>query len=170
MGLSLLSYHPASDPFHAVFRIMRILLSTDEKEFEVDEIRILDFLTLFPQLIPHVRLPASMVSWRSRFKKLSNKYWYDGDRVLVFNQLISVQNSALTMMSGADWISQTKLTDGVVCVSEFGLQEFEQMRRFFDEEPNIDQFINEIIEAVPFSGKNGLKDRTGLLSYKYDVG
>ena len=32
------------------------------------------------------------------------------------------------------------------------------------------KFINEIIEAVPFSGKNGLKDRTGLLSYKYDVG
>jgi hypothetical protein len=52
-----LSFQPAYDAYHTIFRLMRLrIVLTSAGPIPLDELRVLDFFLLFPYLIEHIRL------------------------------------------------------------------------------------------------------------------
>ncbi len=66
-----LSYQPAFDPFHAIYRQLRVLSAIEpSKSLPVDHARILDFYLLFPFRISGIRLMPQ----HRRFRGLASAY------------------------------------------------------------------------------------------------
>ncbi|WP_420898640.1 ABC-three component system middle component 5 [Bradyrhizobium yuanmingense] len=66
-----LSYHPAFDAFHAIFRFLRVAFRTGTSETEVDKLRILDYYLLFPWRASAIRLSQKDLEVRRIAKRLA---------------------------------------------------------------------------------------------------
>ena len=66
-----ISYQPAFDPFHAVFRFLRMhSILVEQKSLYFDQLRILDFFLLFPFRIGRIRFKTQ----HRRFRRLADEY------------------------------------------------------------------------------------------------
>src|SRR5574344_1838724 len=96
--MTQLCYQPAFDPFHAIYRLLRLRDSVLRiVALPTDHIRILDYYLLLPFRMDCVRLQPK----HRKFKKLSDTYSYakpygeiPEDRVL-FNRMSAIQTAAL---------------------------------------------------------------------------
>src|SRR5437899_2350038 len=104
----MLAYHPALDPYHNALRLLQLLIHRGS-EYELDALRILDFFLIFPEDIASVRLPRNAVAWRASVRSLSNPYWFEGDRLLVFAQMKAIQDTALSLLSARGLIDPSSL-------------------------------------------------------------
>src|SRR5258708_39376761 len=97
-----LTYEPALDPFHAIFRFLRLrpLLSKD-RPIHRDHARILDFYQLFPYHIDAIRL----TQLHQRFRRLASEYatrrpyGEQPDDRLLFNRIEPMHVAALDTLA-----------------------------------------------------------------------
>jgi hypothetical protein len=170
MEINMLIYHPAFDPYHCVFRGMRLLDAISGLEIEIDGFRIADFYILFPALIENMRLPRDLLKWRSHFSAMKNPYHFSGDQKLVFERMREFQLMALRAMSHNRIIDETKLQKEYVIRGEKPFPEFlgKLVKKANEQESGLMNFICDLFNQIPLRGKDGLKARSGLLEYKYD--
>jgi hypothetical protein len=164
----MLIYHPALDPYHSAFRMLQLLAYDPKRDYDRRAICVLDFYAVFPQLIQTIRLPKQHAKWRRRFSERENPYWFNGDRTLVFGQMRPLQETALDLLYAQGLLDNLKYSDGHV---QIVLDDF---RRIGLSEPSpttreVLDFLVTVLGSFPFHGIGGLKDRTGLLEYRYDT-
>ena len=165
-----LAYHPAFDPYHATLRLLQIIHFNPLCVHERDRLRILDFFLMFPQQIKDIRLPRQYTKRQNLASAKPNPYHFSGTTVIVFNQMAPWQDAALHLLLAAGMISRTALTenDTVVASGELPLLLRNLITgRNATAAERLHFLVNELY-AFPLKGKDGLKDRTGMLSYKYD--
>lgn len=166
-----LTYHPLHDPYHCVFRLATIL-SYSQKRVEIDSLRIFDFLLIFEHLIPEMRWTREL---RSEMRKRSldkarAPYVKLPGKKLLFRELTQIQNVALSHMVGRGLIDKDDFLDGFALLrgkpeSPMG----EKLNAFAEEKSAVLSFFSMIAQAIPARGIDGLKDRTGLMEYRYDA-
>jgi hypothetical protein len=61
-------WHSSRDPYHCIFRLLRILLAMESNWIEIERLRILDLYLLFPSLLHHSSMPQDV---REHFNTLS---------------------------------------------------------------------------------------------------
>jgi len=169
-----LSFQPALDPLHAVFRLLRLhALIRRLGSLEIDQIRILDFYLIFPFRIAEIRLRREHV----RFRKIAAPYgltkpygFQPEDRVL-FERMRPIQWVALEALAAKGFISSSDLEKGLVRFTERPIPT-ELMARI-DEANYADKKLFEVLELLvseyPLHGVDGLKARSGLLEFRYDA-
>jgi hypothetical protein len=164
----MLIYHPALDPYHSAFRILHLLAYDPKRYYDRRAICVLDFYAVFPQLIPTVRLPNQHARWRRLFSGRENPYWFNGDRRLVFGQMRPLQETALDLLYAQGLIDNLQYSDGFV---QIVLDEFRRVNLSEPSPPagEVLEFLVTVLGTFPFHGVGGLKDRTGLLEYRYDT-
>lgn len=166
-----LSYHPAFDAFHAIFRILRVRLRIGVPEIEVDKLRILDYYVLFPWRAASIRYNKQDVALRRTARSLEARQDYatlpTGDALL--ERMRPSQTAALQTMAQDGFIATEALRNGIVRFREASLpvELDERLKQKNDAEGDVLSIID-VLSAYPLLGPDGLKARTGLLEHRYD--
>lgn len=172
--MTQLTYNEAFDPYHTAFRLLRLDSTCNFGEpVHFDLIRILDFYLLFPFRLQSIRLFSADTEWR-RISKAYLKLSPYGDLpedVNLFSRMEHFQRAALTSLANSGVISKTEWERNEVKylssrVPEEMHQRFKELNKSM---PDVVEILCAIKEKYPLLGRDGLKDRTGLLEYRYDA-
>lgn len=169
-----LSYEPVFDPFHAVFRFLRLRQIIEQLgPFHRDLVRILDFYLLFPFRIGEIRLTPS----HRRFRKLASvydsakSYGDQPEARTVFDRLEVIQGATLDTLASQGFIDADQLSIGLVQTTNASVGEeiLERVRNANEREGDLIDFLGVLASEYELTGENGLKSRTGLMEHRYDA-
>lgn len=164
-------YHPAFDLYHCVFRLLQVLEHMKHKEVEVDRLRIWDFYLTFPNEARHISFPMELKELKRVFKsKEANPYEDLIDAKRILQRMKSYQVAALKCLASYDLIDADELNKGYVKRTTINIPDEIQERivQLNTEQENVLKLVIGFNE-LPLFGKTGLKDRTGLIDFKYDA-
>ena len=169
-----LTYQPAFDAFHTVFRMMRIREDIlPPSQLTKDHARIIDFYLLFPFRISGIRL----LPRHKKYRKLSEKYQslkpygnMPDDRV-IFRRMTPIQLSSLDTMAVKGYIDQSRYEHGILKTSEIPLNEALKSRidAINTTQSDLIEFLAALATEYHLLGADGLKARTGLMEHAYDA-
>lgn len=166
----MLIYHPAFDLYNCVFRMLQLLSHMKQDEVEVDRLRIWDFYLTFPNETRNISYPSSLSELKNNFKKKApNPYEDLIDAKRIIERMKSYQLSALKCLASYGLIDSTLLSKNLVrrTDKEIPSELSNKLNELTIEKQNIIKLVVEFWE-LPLYGKYGLKDRTGLIEFKYD--
>jgi len=174
--MTQISYQPAFDPYHAIFRALQLREHgwlTNKIAF--DALRIADFFLLFPFFLAEkeVRLKPKHRKIKSVGEKYvaAKPYSRLPDRKTLFRRIEPFQIAALGSLVTSDLAKSREWAD------KLGLGTNSNLPADLSEKIELENRDNEeLIESIlllltdyPVEGTNGLKHRTGLLEYRYDL-
>jgi len=169
-----LSFQPAFDPYHAIFRILRLrsILPSDDHA-HIDRVRILDFLLAFPFRLEFVRVFPKHRRLRNLAVKESGAipYGEQPDDQTVLGRMKIMQTAALETLASAGFIDQGKLEIGQVLFTDRPLP-VELESRVEDtnkKHSHLIEFLTVLSREYELLGLDGLKARTKLMEYRYDA-
>ena len=171
--MTQLTYNEAFDPYHAVFRFMRLWQGcrlTGMTHF--DMLRILDFYLLFPFRIQNMSFFSSDRGWRriSRAYEGRKPYGELPDDVSIFSRMEPFQRAAATSLVKAEVLSAEAWRNNQIDFlnAKLPLELVSRCAELNETMLDIIEILCAIRERYPLLGHNGLKDRTGLLEFRYD--
>jgi len=170
----MLTFQPAFDPFHAIFRLLRLLpvfLSCEPVERE--KARILDFYLAFPFLVGAIGFKRGHSGFRKVAKNYDHLRPYGGipdDRELLL-RMAPAQNMAAETLVSRGIVNPDAYARGYILPGDVVPPEDLALRT---EQLNIEQddliaLLRTLCADYPLLGADGLKQRTGLLEHRYDA-
>ncbi|MGY3307555.1 hypothetical protein ACVW06_000580 [Pantoea ananatis] len=165
----MLVYHPAYDAYHCLFRMMSIIERVDE--VEIDKLKMLDFYILFPSLLNLVRMPRQFIKVKKDAERIRNEYHDPLNPVVTFKDMKHIQEAAIKCMLAAGYIDAEFYGEGVVKRSSkiIPLNLKEKMDEFINDREPFSSFIIKKLSKFHLVGPDGLKSRTQLMEYRYDI-
>jgi hypothetical protein len=165
----MLIYHPAFDAYHCVFRMLAV--AERVSELEVDKARLLDFYLLFPATVASIRLPAVMRDARKLAKAEENVYHDPLNAATTFRELRHIQEAALKCIAASGLIDKARFEVGYVARTglEIPTELKQKVDAFVAQRQPIADIVLKGLANIPLRGHDGLKHRTHLMEYKYDV-
>lgn len=167
----MIAYHPAFDPYHTAFRIVRLLVAQESALGEAHT-RILDFHLVFPEAVQHITLPQALVRWRRYSRKLTNQYWFNGERWMVFARMKPIFDAAVGLLYSSSVIDRDLFKQGLLRTSDTQPNTAALLDAAREQNERDKELINFLVNSlgrIKLTGPDGLKDRTGLLEFKYDA-
>ena len=170
--MTQLTYHPAFDPYHQIFRTSRLVLAVG-KPFDGDKLRIADFYLLFPERIPQIRLSRGLRSEATRLKT-DPRFPYERmpDAKVLFARMEPTFQAAVQTMLHDGFLDADAAQESLLAVGPAlseGSQLHARARAANEEESALMVFLSRLIGEFPYLGADGLKDRTGLEDHRYDA-
>lgn len=166
----MLTYHPIHDPSHCIFRILCLAHDIENEKIPVDLIRILDFYILFPHTLTSMSLPRDRLDTKRVFKAVKPPYENLPTSSRLMFELSSIQDQALKSLMAKGILEQEALSSGYVFVRKTMLPQ--EVLSLINEstfrKTEWYQALVNIISNIPLKGSGGLKDRSGLMEYRYD--
>lgn len=171
--MTQLTYNEAFDPYHATFRFIRLWKGCSIKEvIHFDMLRILDFYLLFPFRLQNMSFYSSDRGWRAISKSYEHLKPYGDlpDDASLLSKMEPFQRAAVTSLVKTKVLSSEAWYKNQI---EFlNAQISEELAARCEE---VNEGMNDVVEILcelkaryPLLGRNGLKDRTGLLEFRYD--
>lgn len=167
----MLIYHPAYDINHCIYRILRLLQVSDHSSFSWEQLRLLDFYSLFPHLLKTISpFPRELGSYKKIISLIPDPYESIPNEKRIFHEMMPIQNTAIHNLIARDIIAPDRYTEQIITRSETKIPDQ------LIEKINNDNFIKEDwylflankLPLVNLNGKNGLKFRSDFLEYRYD--
>lgn len=172
--MTQLTYNEAFDPYHAVFRFIRLWKGCGlVGKTHFDMLRIMDFYLLFPFRLQNMSFFSEDLGWRRTSKSYDTQKPYGQlpDDISVFSRMEPFQRAAIASLAHSGVVSSEAWANNQVefydaelpanivnrCVSINGPMQ------------DIISILCELRERYPLLGRNGLKARTGLLEFRYDA-
>lgn len=165
----MLVYHPAFDLSHGMFRMLRLLEASPKRQLKWDTFRILDLYYLFPHLLEAARLPRSMTKRKREFGKLGSKYTRVPTPRMFIQQLRGIHESIARSLAAKGFIEPAQFDEGLLVRTEREIPP-DLLHIFADnDDAALVEMLAVEVAAIPLTGGDGLKDRTGLLEHRYDA-
>jgi len=164
----MLIYHPAFDAYHCVYRM--ILLTQTVRELEYLKLRILDFYLCFPAEIASIELPKDIQRIRPLAKQATNKFRGPVSSIRTFRDLEQIQRAATQLLTASGIFDSKKLEEGIVCRTNRVIPaDFSRSSQSPSDTADVlTNFVLTQLSALPLQGNGGLKQRSGLMEYRYD--
>lgn len=171
--MTQLTYNEAFDPYHAVFRFLRLHLACDiGAKLPFDTLRIFDFYLLFPFRLQSMKFFASDKGWRKISKTYEDRVPYGAmpDDSTVFARMEPFQRAAAASLVHSGYLSSDAWNTNEVQFTPETLPPgfSERCSALNAQMADIINILCQIKSRYPLGGHGGLKDRTGLLEYRYD--
>lgn len=165
-----LSFEPAYDAYHAMFRAARLVKILQNEKIEYDKFRILDFYLCFPDLIDQLRLKPHDRKYHKLARNFRKTYAGKPDGRLAFGRMKPAQTAAAQTLALGGFIDSTMLPLGwLQTLKEFPASLDERVEKLNQSERELIEFVQLLARDYPLSGENGLKHRSGLMEYRYDA-
>ena len=165
-------YHPAQDINHCVYRLLLILECTEHEQIDVDVYRIIDFYVLFPYLLKLIKpLPRPISNYRSKFEGIHKPFESLRNTKRILHELERLQSTAIQNLLAKELLEKQAFERGVVRRTDKVLPE-EFSERVLSARLTKEEWFKVVVNEFPrarFTGSNGLKSRTGLMEYRYDM-
>lgn len=171
--MTQLTYNEAFDPYHAVFRFLRLHLACDiRSKLPFDTLRILDFYLLFPFRLQAIKLFASDTGWRKISKSYEDLAPYGAmpEDSTIFARMEPFQRAAATSLAHSGHLAADAWDNNEVQFTSQMLSPAvtERCSAVNSQMTDIINILCQIRARYPLGGRDGLKYRTGLLEYRYD--
>lgn len=147
-------------------------MSIKDHRIEVDKIRILEFSLAFPHVLEGMRLPKSASARIRRLHFKPNTYVLSTttNPKLVFIRMTPLQHQAIRLLASARLL---EFENGNTQVIQKTSSPIPPKLKSTIEKKNIRDaelmtILAHELATLPLLGKNGLKDRTGLMEFRYD--
>ena len=168
----MLIYHPVHDVNYSVFRIVMVLESTQHTGMDLDLFRLVDFYLLFPHLLKEIKpFPSELVSFRKTIKQIHEPYELVNNVKRIMYDLESIQTTAIQNLLAKNLIDiasfknkKLKRTDELLPDSLYEKIKTSDTVK----EEWFRMLINEF-PTVNFLRSKGLKARSGMMEFSYDV-
>lgn len=171
----MITYSPAYDLYHSIFRMVHILsLLAEGESKEIDRIRIWDFYLLCPDKLHSITLRLEETGFRERrnqIEKINNPYDNCGDARKFFEGIKPYQTSALSCLVSCGILNKEEYVKGNVRVNNRQtLDEFvSRAGCLSSREHQVLEFLDWFSHDMSLTGEYGLKYRTHLMESKYDA-
>lgn len=170
-----LTYSAAYDPYHSVFRFIALFKFVDKgTAVDFESVRIADFYQSFPWLLADFSAYAKISGFLKEKNNIVKKYpqtRFDKlpDKRLVFRRMLASQFAAKSALvkSGGWVVEEEALTS--VSYPDFNTDLRNAIDRYSEENTELLSFLGRKLISVPLLGPGGLKDRSGLGEFRYDV-
>ena len=164
----MLIYHPAFDAYHCVYRIVAITNSIPE--LELAKLRILDYYLCFPAEVAKIELPQSHGKFRSIARNANNKFRGPVSPLRTFRDLEAIQLAATRLLVASKVFDFEKLETGIVTRTSWLTPPSLKAAAnpVATVSPELTEYILTQLSKLPLGGLGGLKQRTGLMEYRYD--
>ncbi|WP_431127013.1 ABC-three component system middle component 5 [Variovorax paradoxus] len=146
------------------------LITQTIRELEYSKLRILDFYLCFPAEIASIELPKNLQAIRPLAREAANKFRGPVSSLRTFRDLEQIQNSATRLLAASDVFDSKKLEEGSICRTTRAVS-----AEFIRSTPDptgptgvLTKFVLTQLSALPLRGTGGLKQRSGLMEYRYD--
>lgn len=170
-----LTYSAAYDPYHAVFRFAALFEHIEEGIWvDFESLRIADFYHSFPWLLKDFSAYTKITGFlkdknniikthpQTRFDKLP-------DKRMVFRRMLASQFAARTaLVQTGSWIDSEERIKSIEKPT-FNNELTKAIGLYCHENTGLLSFLGEKIISVPLLGPGGLKDRSGLGEFRYDI-
>ena len=170
-----LTYSSVYDPYHAAFRFLSLARAVEPgSSHDFEAIRIVDFYHCFPWLLKDFTAYTKIAGFQRAKNAVVRAYPQSRfdvlpDRHLVYHRMLPPQLVARAAL----------LESGALAEREEGLQfkpeivAANTLRSALDlyerENEKLLTFLGRFLMDVPLYGASGLKDRSGLGEFRYDV-
>lgn len=163
----MLVYHPAFDIYNCAFRMLQLLSLMEESEIELDKLRIWDFYLTFPNEARQITFPRDLFELRKIFKnKPDNPYEDLIDPKRIAERMNPYQLSALRYLASYGLIDNNLFQKNIVKRTEKALPS--ELQQKLSEINTEKENIIKLVKGFNFLALRGLKERTGLLEFRYD--
>jgi hypothetical protein len=169
-----LTFQPAFDPFHAVFRTLRLRpIITQHGPLHRDHVRIVDFYLLFPFRIAGIRLAPQHRKYRKLAKEYEEKkpYGNQPEDSSVFARMELMQLAALDTLAKRNLLNPERWALGEVAATSISTPAplGARIEEVNAQEADLVAFLEILVSDYEFLGPHGLKDRTHLAESRYDA-
>lgn len=166
----MLAYDRSFDPIHCALRCMRIMSASSDPKYEIEKLRILDFYLVFPHKIDEIRLPQKFRRLKKQFHTTNNPYLFTGSSFFLFSQMKIIQETAIRLLGARGIIDIDLLSKGYVSRVANSIDKTlsDLIEKRNTEQSVLIDAITDALSSFPLLGKDGLKDRTGLIDFRYD--
>lgn len=153
-----------------MFRFITIAELLGLESFEFSRLRIYDFLLLFPHFIKDVSFPRAkgVSALKKSVDKIAPAYERLPDRKRLFSEMGDYHIQAIQILEAKGIFKEV---DGVISISESfqssSVKTLLQDNQYMNNE--FYKILFKTLNNVELSGDNGLKQRTGLMEYRYDA-
>lgn len=170
----MISYQPALDRYHTVFRLWALVGEIAAcLPVEVEKIRILDFYIAFPFRLEAFSFKQGQTSWRKVGKAYRSIQPYGGipDDTSLFLRMAPVQALAIDTLAAHGLIDADALKQGVVLLGEVETPDVlkQSIVTYVEENAALFEAVKVLACEYALLGNDGLKRRSGLMEYKYDA-
>jgi len=172
----MLIYNEAFDIYHCTFRILNLLDRIEEnKSVEIDRLRIWDFYLVFPNKLHEVSLSNNEKDIRQLMKeyisKVNNPYLFLRDERKMFQRIRPYQLNAIKCLASYSIINNDYLeTNRIKIKDKKQSKEFvEKFGELSRKQQNLIKLLTSHFFLMPLNGLNGIKKKTGLMEFRYDV-
>ncbi|MFG5380849.1 ABC-three component system middle component 5 [Yoonia sp. R2-816] len=170
-----LTYSSAYDPYHAVFRFVALFEHVEEgSAVDFESLRIADFYHSFPWLLrdfsAYAKIPGFLKDKNAIVKKYpQTRFDRLPDKRLVFRRMLASQFAARTaLVQSGSWTASEESIEAVTRPA-FNSEMMEAIGRYNSENKTLLGFLGSKLISVPLFGPGGLKDRSGLGEFRYDI-
>jgi ABC-three component (ABC-3C) system Middle Component 5 len=169
-----LTFQPAFDPFHAVYRLLRLRPTIAEHgPLHQDHVRILDFYLLFPFRVAGIRLMPKHRSYKrlATAYAAAKPYGDQPDDQILFSRIQPMQVAALETLASRSLIDPGELEVGLVAATDLPVppEVAKRAERANERDGDLIDFLGTLASEYPLTGGDGVKARTGLLEHRYDA-
>ena len=168
----MLMYHPAFDANHCLYRIVSILHATKDVPISWSLLRMLDFYYLFPSQLKNIKpWPREIQKMKALAMKIPDQFEDLSNPARTFFELQPFQKTAMLQLIAKGVLSKTAFDKGIMKLDP------DYLRSEYTALLNTDDFLKSdafqvITKGLPsaeFNGASGLKSRSSLLEYVYDI-
>lgn len=167
-----LAFEPAFDPFHAAFRVLRLVAYKGRTPTQLMRLKVLDLFLVEPRRCLEIRLSPPL----KRAAKLAatNQPTIYGQRpssTVLFNRMSPMQDAAIQTLVSQGFLDGDAFSQGQILVGDITIPRNLAARIAHVNvlQASLMKFLYSDLDDVPLDGPKGLKDRTGLGEYRYDI-
>ncbi|MBK9003917.1 MAG: hypothetical protein IPM67_10705 [Sphingomonadales bacterium] len=167
-----LAFEPAFDPFHSAFRLLRQLEYGGAKQVFLPRLKVLDVFVAEPRRCLDIRLQGEQKkAARLAAKCQKPTYGHRPSKQALFNRMSPMQDAALQTLVSQGFLDQHAFENKFAQRTTIPLPEplHDRVTTKNDVEHPLMEFVIQALDTIPFEGAGGLKDRTGLGEYRYDI-
>ena len=159
----MLTYHQSYDIYHYIFRVLR-LLKLFKRPIEFDYIKLVDFYSLFPKLTANISLTLETQHLRKLVSTIDDRFMRIESGKRQFLQMEHLYNAALDVALYSGLIIEE---DRKILLSSNPAHSEFLNSISVEALDDISVKIAETLSTIPLEGKNGLKQRSGMMEYRY---
>lgn len=166
-----ITYLPAIDPFHAVFRMFVLFPTETAVPCPVEVARLLDFYICFPALINDFKSPRDIIKQYNLLKKRykENSYQVTPKPAVIFRRMQASQSAALSSLLSYGFLDRETFQEGRIArtTKEVPKRICAEVERHRGTNEELIAYLEELKTRNPY-GPDGLRARSKLEEYRYD--
>lgn len=167
----MLIYHQQNDIYNCILRILSIVSLMDDENIDFEKLRIIDFYLTFPHFIKDISFPRveGASSLKSAAKKLEEPYELLPSPKRLFSEMGDYQIQAVHILRAKKILTENQY--GTISAGDqFSHKSISRLlanSSYLKSEFYVN--LIKVIANIQTRGPNGIKSRSGLMEYRYDV-